>query len=491
MRRLGRRIGLRGQLVLALTCVAVLGVGLSYLALYRDTGSRLRAQIDNDLRTQLAEWDQEIRRTSISTPAGLRRAAETFISAQRYHAASRVFVIGIDGGSPVTNAAAILRAETEREHPSGAPRTLLDAPSGLADVSVSGAGAMRVLSAPVSYGDKAVGVFHVADPLTPVAQAQDSMGRSFVVVGVTALIIAIAVAAGLAALIAAPLRRMTRVAADVEAGNLSTRAGDIAGSGDVQLLAETFDHMLERLQQSFQRQRDFVSDAAHELRTPLTILRMQVEVIDRQADPADREETTKPLLRRLDELDRLVADMLTLARAEAGQLIEPRTINLHLFFEDVRRDLPLFGERDFQLEAVDGTLDGDPDRLTQVLRNLLRNAVAHTKPNDTIAITARPLDGWLAISVSDTGSGIPPEQLEHIFERFLRLDRSRSRGREGAGLGLAIARAITEAHGGQIHAESEPGKGATFTIELPHYHSAPDQSGPRARRDSGQTVGKG
>jgi two-component system OmpR family sensor kinase len=163
--------------------------------------------------------------------------------------------------------------------------------------------------------------------------------------------------------------------------------------------------------------------------------------------------------------------MLSLASAEAGQLVEPQPIDLHDFFDDLRRDLPLFGERDYQLQAVDGTLQADPDRLTQVLRNLVRNAVTHTSPGDQVVITARGSDHHLEIAVSDNGPGIPPDQLDQIFERFHRLDQSRSRDHGGSGLGLAIARAITEAHGGSIHAESGPGQGATFRITLPSYHA--------------------
>ena len=126
------------------------------------------------------------------------------------------------------------------------------------------------------------------------------------------------------------------------------------------MLAQAFDHMLERLERAFKRQRDFVSDASHELRTPLAVLRAQVELLDRETDERRRHEGTTTLLRRLDELDRLVGDMLTLASAEAGRLVEPRAIELDDYFEDLRRDLPLFGERDFQLEAVGGTLRRRP-----------------------------------------------------------------------------------------------------------------------------------
>ncbi len=328
---------------------------------------------------------------------------------------------------------------------------------------------MRILSDPIVSGGRRVGTLRVANPLTPVRDAQASLKRTFLVVGLVALLLAVLVGIGLATLIAAPLRRMARVAAAVDAGDLSMRAGPTHSRGEVRVLSDAFDHMLDQLERTFKRQRDFVSDASHELRTPLTVLRAQVEMLDRQTDEHDRHQATVTLLRRLDELDRLVADMLTLASAEAGQLVEPHPIDLAEFFEDLRRDLPLFGERNFQMQAVDGTLMADRDRLTQVLRNLVRNAVAHTDRGAEIDVLAQAQDGTLEISVTDTGPGIPPEQLEQIFERFRRLDHSRSRDRGGSGLGLAIARAIVEAHGGTIRAESGPGQGATFRIDLPGY----------------------
>jgi len=230
--------------------------------------------------------------------------------------------------------------------------------------------------------------------------------------------------------------------------------------------------MLERLERAFARQRDFVSDASHELRTPLAVLRAQVELLDRESDERARHEDTRLLLRRLDAMDRLVDDMLTLASAEAGRLVQSRPIELVDFFEDVRRDLPLFGERDFQVAPVDGVLEADPDRLTQVLRNLVRNAVAHTEPGGHIGVLATVRDSWLLIAVSDDGPGIPPEHLERVFERFHRVDESRARERGGTGLGLAIARAIIEAHGGHIQAESPAGAGTTITLALPGYRPA-------------------
>ena len=469
---------LRARLTLAIVLVTAFAVGLSFLALYRGTGARLRQQIDTDLRAQVAEWEQLRGAADVSTPAGLERVARRYIDSRGYHPASRVFVVDVAGGRPQTSHSSILADELEREQEEDAAHEaaelrdgILGAPQGLATVSVEEAGRMRVLTRPIEAGGRRVGTLHVADPLTSVENAQESLLRTFAVVGSLALLLAVAAGLAIASLIARPLRRMARVAAAVDAGDLSQRAGAGMGGGEVGVLAEAFDHMLARLERAFARQRDFVSDASHELRTPLAALRAQVELLDRETDARARHEGSVMLLRRLDEMDRLVADMLTLASAEAGRLVQPEPIELTGFFEDLRRDLPLFGERNFQLAPVGGVLEADPDRLTQVLRNLVRNAVAHTQPEDRIAVTARARDGRLAISVADSGPGIAPEHLEHVFERFYRVDEGRSRDRGGSGLGLAIARAIVEAHGGSISARSRPGEGTTITLELPGYRA--------------------
>lgn len=463
---------LRAQLAVAIAVATAIGIGGSFLAVYRVTGSRLRAQIDSELRTQVSEWRQFAARGGFSTATSLTGAARRFIADQRYHAESLLIVVEIAGGATVSNNPNLVAREEAREQRTPEAAGLLDSPQGLATASVVEAGGMRVLTTPIKTGNRVLGTLRVANPLTPVQRAQSSLRHGFVIVGSLALLLAIIVGIGLAGLIAAPLRRMARLAAAVNAGDLSVRTGARGGHGEVGVLSAAFDHMLSRLERAFKRQRDFVSDASHELRTPLAVIRAQVELLDRETDERSRHEGTVTLLRRLDELDRLVGDMLTLASAEAGQLIEPETIDLHDFFEDLRRDLPLFGDRDFRLQPTDGTLHADTDRLTQVLRNVIRNAVAHTGPGDRVAVYASGHDHHLEISVSDTGPGIPPGELERIFERFHRGETSRSRNGGGSGLGLAIARAIVEAHGGSIHAESVSGHGATFRIDLPGYRPA-------------------
>jgi signal transduction histidine kinase len=475
--------GLRAQLGVAIALVTTLAVAATFLVLYSGTGARLRAQIDAQLRTQAAEWRQSVARANLSTPAAVDAAAASFIASQRYHAESLIIAIQSRGGRIVSNNPELVAAEEARERRPGEPVGLLDAPRGLATASVAEAGSMRILTEPISYRGREVGTLRVADPLTQVAQAQASLRNSFLVLGLVALALALAVGVALASLIAAPLRRMSRVAAAVNAGDLSLRAGPFTASREVRLLSDSFDGMLARLERAFRRQRDFVSDASHELRTPLSVLRAQVELLDRETDERRRHDGTRTALARLDELDRLVGDMLTLASAEAGHVVTPRPIALGDFFEDLRRDLPLFGERSFSVEAVDGTLVADPDRLTQVLRNLVRNAVASTRPGEHVTISARARDDHLEIAIADDGRGIPADQLEQIFERFHRLDPGRARDSGGSGLGLPIARALVEAHGGSIRAQSSPAGGAIFVIDLPGYRA------PQARSSAGASPG--
>jgi signal transduction histidine kinase len=464
--------GLRTQLAIAITAVAAFTLALTFFAVYRATGADLRHQIDSDLVAQVGEWRQSVTPRDLRSPAGLANAAHRFIANQRYHPESRILVVDVRGGPTVTNDQAIVDKERARELQEGHGDRLLHARPGLATVTAEEVGQLRVESYQIRSAGRVVGTLRIADPLSSFGQAQARLQRIFLVVGSLALALAIVVALLMAVLITRPLRRITAVAADVDAGELSGRVEMKAQSGEIAALGRTFDRMLDRLQRAFARQKQFVSDASHELRTPLTVMRAQVELLDRETDDPAHREGMKTLLRGLDTMDRLVADMLLLANADSGRLLEPRRIDLKLFLDDMARDLPLFGEREYRVEGPPGYLYADPDRLTQVLRNLIRNAVNHTSPGDGVTLTARARGDHIEFAVADTGPGIPPEQLEQIFERFHRTDESRQRDRGGSGLGLPIARALVEAHGGRIWAESPPGEGATIRIELPGYEPA-------------------
>ena len=476
--------GLRLRLTLAICAVSLGVVACSFLVLREETGAHLRDRIDQELRDQLAEFEAAVPvRARVSAPATAARARH-FVASQGYHASSRIFAISLRGQPLVTNQPKVLERESEREHPSEpsaggetaeelGESGLLRAPDGLADAAGEETGELRVLSAPIRGPGQRLGTFRVADPLLPVEDAQSGLNRAVVLVGLLALVASVAIALAIATLMTRRLRAMARVASAVGEEDLKARIGGRHGRDEIGVLADAFDRMLDRLERAFARQREFVSDASHELRTPLTVLRGQVELLDDETDPENRHRAIATVLRELDGMNRLVEEMLTLAASESTDLVRPQRIEVAGFVEDLRRDLPLLGERDYTVSGTSGgMLTADPDRLQQVLRNLVRNAVTATRAGDPIEVTLSARSGALEFAVSDTGPGIPPGELQRIFDRFHRVDTARDRGHGGTGLGLAIAQALVQAHGGWIRAESPPTGGTTIRFSLPGYEPA-------------------
>jgi two-component system sensor histidine kinase BaeS len=300
--------------------------------------------------------------------------------------------------------------------------------------------------------------------------------------------------------VATPLADVMAAADAVAEGDLSVRVQvPVRGPSEFGRLAESFNRMLEELERADRQRRNLTADVAHELRTPLHIIQGNLEgILDDVYQP-----TEEHIGATLDEtrlLARLVDDLRTLSLAEAGQLpLVWEQVDVIELLADVGTSFSGQAEAagiDLRVEpapsvpslalskvegAVEGSLpngaDGDPctmtltadvGRLYQVLGNLMANALRYTSSGGTITLRAEPVDGGVRITVSDTGEGIPHEDLPYIFDRFWRGDRSRSHaGGAGSGLGLAIARQLVQAHGGRIGVESGPGQGTTFIIELP------------------------
>jgi signal transduction histidine kinase len=226
------------------------------------------------------------------------------------------------------------------------------------------------------------------------------------------------------------------------------------------------------VQQAFEQMRRFMADAAHELRTPITILRARADVArQREREPAAYVETLTEIERDAARMGAIVDDLLTLARADAGErgLRAERCFLDDVVLDAVHAAQPLAGRRGVALEVgafEEAPVLGEPALLRQAALIVLDNALKYTPAGGTVTVTVGVAGGQCALAVRDTGAGIPPEVLPHVFERFYR--GAPAEGREpGAGLGLAIARWIAEAHGGTIAVESEPGCGTTVTIRLP------------------------
>lgn len=270
-----------------------------------------------------------------------------------------------------------------------------------------------------------------------------------------------------------PIDRVTRLARDIGAEDLSRRLNLSLPDDEVGRLARTFDCMLARLQAAFERERRFTQDAAHELRTPLTIMKGTVDVaLSRPREAPDYRAALAEIETQANRLIHLAESLLVLARAESARPdLNVESLDLAVLISGIAEQLqPLAVARGVTVRySGPGTLwlRGDQDRLLRLFLNLLDNAIKHTPEGGNVAIEVTRGTGVVEVAVKDSGPGIPPEHLPHIFERFYRVDKARSRSEGGVGLGLAIAKHIAQLHGGDIRVASTPGKGSVFTVSLP------------------------
>jgi signal transduction histidine kinase len=329
------------------------------------------------------------------------------------------------------------------------------------DVETPG-GTVRYLAMPIIADGEVKAVFVAAVFQDLEAEEIDPAVRAAALVGVAALLIGSMLAFLLARRIIKPVQAVEATARTISESDLSRRI-DVSGDDEIAHLADTFNDLLERLERAFTAQRAFVDDAGHELRTPITIIRGQLELLSE--DPEQRRRAIELVTGELDRMNRMVNDLLVLAKAQQPELLELDLVDVGSLTREVAEKGAMLGDRRWRVDVVaDGGLVGDRQRLAQALIELMKNAVDHTEADDEIAIGSEISGGLARFWVRDTGGGIPAEMQERIFERFSRVG---PRGPEGAGLGLPIVRAIAEAHGGQVRVESEVGRGTTFTFEIP------------------------
>ena len=334
-----------------------------------------------------------------------------------------------------------------------------------------------IYSQPFTAQDGSTQIVQVAFPITQPEQYLLAL-RTILVIG-CGFVIVLAFAAGwvLSGMVLRPIHRITRTAQAIGAErDFGRRVQHTGPTDEVGQLAITFNTMLaelesayRQLEQSLDSQRRFVADASHELRTPLTTVRGNIELLRREP-PLDAQEWAEVLADTKDEVERLIRlvhQLLVLARVDAGQSLQSAPLPIKPLLEDVCRQSRLLApQRTILCESVPDVLVlGDRDALKQVFLILLDNALAHTSLGAAIGMTVVAAEGRVVISVRDTGVGIAPDALPHIFERFYRGQVSRS-GR-GTGLGLSIAKELVEAQEGTIMVESRVGQGSVFTVTLP------------------------
>ncbi len=308
-------------------------------------------------------------------------------------------------------------------------------------------------------------------PFPPLSVIYTAMGRFLLWGGLMAVAFALLITFLLSRRILAPIKTLTQTTRQLGKGDFSQRV-KFKDKGEVGELAQAFNSMASDLERAEQLRRNMVADVAHELRTPLSNLKGYLEAV--------RDGVIKPdanAIRSLDEeaslLSRLVDDLQELSLAESGELkLDCRAADIaELISQTAGSMQPQMSSKGISLSIdVPDKLPAvhiDSHRIGEVLRNLMENALVHTSKAGTITVTARVQGEWLEVSVTDTGEGIPAEDLSNIFERFYRVDKSRARTTGGSGLGLTIAKRLIEAHGGQIGVASQIGQGTQFTFTLP------------------------
>jgi two-component system OmpR family sensor kinase len=332
----------------------------------------------------------------------------------------------------------------------------------------------RILSVPIvsTAGSEVLGYLQLGTSLTTVNLVAQMLLILLLVGGLLAVIVAAIIGYIVAGAALSPLDQVTQTAIQITSADDLSRRIPLLGrqTDEVGKLIQAFNATMERLEGLFNTQKRFLADVSHELRTPLTAIRGNVDLI-RQFGVAD-EESLDAISTEVDRLTRLVRDLLLLAQAETGKLplsrdaVELDTLMLEVF----RQAKVLAGERvNVRIGNEDqARVEGDRDRLKQVLLNVVANALEHAPDGSEVRLALK-CEGQLAeLSVVDEGPGIPEEELSRIFERFYRRDPSRNRNKgSGAGLGLSIAYWITRHHGGDIRVESSVGEGTTFVISLP------------------------
>lgn len=328
-------------------------------------------------------------------------------------------------------------------------------------------------AAPMTQGGEIIGAVLLSTPVTELRQAIQTVEGQLMTV-----FIAVAAAALIAALIfaltlTAPIKALTSTIRRMGKGDLSARV-KVRTSGELRELADSYNAMAEKIEHFDQSRSQFVQNASHELKTPLATMKILLENLIYQPDmPAElRAEFMQDINHEIDRLSGIITDLLTLTQMDSRQApMKTDSVDLSALCEDTLHALqPAAGKARLTLRgdiAEQVILPGDESKLSQVVYNLIDNAIKYTPEGGQVNVSLRADSRAATLVVQDNGIGIPEEDVKHIFDRFYRVDKARSRATGGTGLGLSIVRQMVQLHGGEIRVDSVAGQGSAFTVTLP------------------------
>lgn len=425
---------------------------LAFCAVYRDARSSLFQNLDRDLLS--------LARTELSS------AIDGPNQGPHFHAVS-----GAQQGVLLQPDGMILAATTGL--PPAEARALADYGLRVSpQTAYESVGAYRVitLDAPLPGLPRARLVLRL--PLKPVLRNLAEIRSTLLLWGLSSTLVGTLAAWWLAVRLTRPLERVASLAGLVSQGRHGERLEPSCETSEVYWLQTSLNHMLDELELRAQQQRQFVADASHELRNPLHALQGTLEVARRRRRPAEEyEEALDVALLETRRITRLVQDLLLLSRSDLERLeLQLQQVDLLALLESCRQAHSGRAEElglRLRLEGESTLLTVDPDRIRQVLDNLVDNALRHSPEGGTVTLRLSRQDGCVLVEVLNQGQSLEAHEYERIFERFTRLDPSRHRQSGGLGLGLAIARALAQAHGGQLRAEALPAEGSRFYLWLP------------------------
>lgn len=404
------------------------------------------------------------------------RMVETFISQQR--AGTGEVMLGVSGGNRTVGNLVGTRTPDPSVHDLSKDTGLLNRAMGESSgIKSTPAGELRWGAIQVQTNTGETGYLLVAHYTQGAYEEVQHTTWVIAWVAVGVLVLMALIGWVVAGRILAPIRDMRKTAEQISQEDLSRRI-PVRGQDDLAELANTFNQMLDRLENAFATEQRFVDDAGHELRTPITIVRGHLELLS--DDPGERRATIALVTGELDRMSRIVSDLLSLAKAERPDFIRAeRHVDVTTLTLDIDAKVQALANRRWVLSGVaEGAADLDPQRVTQAMLQLAHNAVQHTGEGSQIRIASDFTEEFgipaVRFAVSDDGPGVSPNDAQRIFERFGRGSTERNSG--GAGLGLAIVRAIADGHQGWVYVDSVVGHGATFGIVLP-VRSALDAQG--------------